>query len=418
MAGFKDVPLEILGEILALLPCSDLATTSRISHEFHAASQRLLYRDPCLATTTIQTTRRPALEIFLVSLLSPNNASYATRVRSLNLHWHQVPGLTAPHENDVALITAAGIRMGLRPRVHFPFPSEAVQFITLLYHLPNLKVLHMTPPSPIVLRAIQSQRWGTNLPVALQSLREFYCHSPINGLGIEPDTLLDIMRLPSIAQINVGIANGRRLPRDRIRPTAAAHTSTVTKLCVTHADFTSREISTIFQVPIALTHFSFSAGVKCRYTLKQFMHGLSSLGNSVRYLHLDFLDMDPTDGDDTEDLTAFTDGSLLHWTALRTLSCSLIPLLGKGLRPDSRHLTDVLPMGIRELAILEDWFWSYTERVEEVNNLLKQKQVVVPVLGKVALMEEEWGSDPLAEAKLEIACQAAHVSLVEDSFKW
>lgn len=418
MASFSNIPLEILSEILALLPCSDLATTSRISHEFHAASQRLLYRDPCLPTTTAQTTRRPSLEIFLVTLLNSDNDSLVTRVRSLTLHWHQAPGLTALRRNDVSLITAAGLRMGLRARLFFPFPSEAVQFIVLLHLLPNLQVLHMTPPSSIVVGVIEAQRWGTNLPIALQSLREFHCHSRINGHGIAPDTLLDIMRLPCIDQITVDIANSRRVPRDRIRPAAVASTSTVTKMCVTHADFSGREILSIFHVPIALTHFSFSAGAKCRYTLEQFMQGLVPLSYSVRFLHLDFLNLDPTDGDDIEDLTAFMHGSLRQWSALRTLSCSLIPLLGKGQRPDSRRLAQVLPMGIRELAILEDWYWSYTERADEVSNLLRYKQSVVPVLQKVAMMDEEWGCNPRAEARLEFACEAARVRLVGDSFKW
>lgn len=148
------------------------------------------------------------------------------------------------------------------------------------------------------------------------------------------------------------------------------------------------------------------------------MTALEPLKKSVRVLHLDFGEVDSTTSDEGQGFPLpYNEGSLREWSVLTTLSCSLAPLLGKGQMDGSPRLADVLPMGLRELEILQDSYWLVGEAVNHVVELLVRKEPVVPRLERVAVEMEDWMSKWVVE-KLVVACETAGVSLVDESFCW
>lgn len=66
---------------------------------------------------------------------------------------------------------------------------------------------------------------------------------------------------------------------------------------------------------------------------------------------------------------------------------------------------------------MEDCYWTYANAVDLVGELLGLKEVVVPVLERLAVVNKGDGG---LEAKqmLSEACISAGVMLVEDSFCW
>lgn len=145
------------------------------------------------------------------------------------------------------------------------------------------------------------------------------------------------------------------------------------------------------------------------------MAALVPLQPSLQYLHLDFGNIDLDTGD--EPVLVYDEGSLREWPVLRTLSCSLMPLLGKGQLHGSPRLVSVLPPSLRELEILEDSYWHAPEKAEQVVEMLAEKQWAVPYLEKIAVVMES-GNTQSVRDKMVVACEAAGVRFVEDSFCW
>ncbi|KAL0636969.1 hypothetical protein Q9L58_004072 [Maublancomyces gigas] len=199
---------------------------------------------------------------------------------------------------------------------------------------------------------------------------------------------------------------------------AAAETSTVTRLRFSYAEMSSWALQYILRVPIALSHFSYSPVDDIDIDLPQLMSAMAPLRPSVQYLHLDFCNVELMTIDEVDKfILPYDEGSLRSWSMLRTLSCSLMPLLGNGQRDGSPRLMNVLPAGIRELEILEDCIWSIPEKVDQIVEMLAQKDWVVPCLEKLAVVLKLVKCQRATD-ELTIACEAAGVSFVEDSFVW
>lgn len=148
------------------------------------------------------------------------------------------------------------------------------------------------------------------------------------------------------------------------------------------------------------------------------MAALEPLKKSLQVLHLDFGDVGLTTSDEEEEFSLpYNEGSLKDWPVLRTLSCSLMPLLGKGQLDGSPRLADVLPVSLRELEILQDSHWWVSEEADQVVEMLGLKEGVVPHLEKVAVVME-WGKSERVLERLVAACKAAGVSFVDESFCW
>lgn len=104
-----------------------------------------------------------------------------------------------------------------------------------------------------------------------------------------------------------------------------------------------------------------------------------------------------------------TIGSLRDWPVLRSLHCSLLPILGLGLPGESRDIARVLPVCIRELEILDDQFWTPDDALHEAVVMVRQKKAVLPELRKVVVYSRG-GGDTVARERLRRACVDAGVA--------
>lgn len=88
------------------------------------------------------------------------------------------------------------------------------------------------------------------------------------------------------------------------------------------------------------------------------------------------------------------------------------------LSPESlNRLADVLPPGLRQVALLAGSFWTYSEVVEQVVDMVKRKDMHVPALGKVSVVNANYEVESAREL-LEVACQTAGVRCVEGVLYW
>lgn len=116
--------------------------------------------------------------------------------------------------------------------------------------------------------------------------------------------------------------------------------------------------------------------------------------------------------------TGGTTWSLVEWTALRTLSCSLVALMGVWTAERVGELARFLPRGLIELEVVGDCHWGYAAAVEELVGLVMWKDVLVPCLEKVAVRAQKRvvramaqpGMDGEAREMLRSACKAAGVT--------
>lgn len=406
MAVFADLPYETVVEILSLLSCAHLASTIQVSRRFHDISQPLLYTAPCLATTLAPTLPVPSsLGIFLRTLLTPGREALGSQARSLRLNLDDfLPGFKYPDETMV-LITAMAAKLGITN----PVSTPGAQLMLVLDLLPRLHTLYISPPNA---RFLES---ATTLPQGLRSLHTLHYVRTQQIDFVKPRRLLRALGLPCLQELHVPSISRYSIPLAAMA--AAIGTSPLTRLRVSHAAVSPAVLLHVLAVPIALTHFSYTAASRCSFDLPRFMHALRPLRTSLVCLRLDFCGLGlMTEAEGTPDGVPYVEGSLREWAVLRTLCCSLVPLLGRMKDEGSSRLVDVLPMGLRELQVLLDWNWGVEEVVEQVVEVLAQRWVV-PRLEKLAV-GMEWGGTQRSVDRLVGACEAAGVSFVEEVSCW
>lgn len=428
MAVLNDLPNETLVELLSLLSGADLVSTILVSHRFRNISQPLLYRAPFLAETptiprTLPTNAGCSLGIFLRTLLTPGREALGSCVRSLHVELNDhAPDFEYPDDTKALMTTIAS-----RLMITSPFTTRTVQLMILLDLLPHLHALHINPPNK------QFIQCAKRLPRGLRSLREIHFNTIDDISFVKWKPILRTMFLPSIQRMCMLGGHARNTPLGDpaviYEMGAAAGTSTVTHLRFSHAwtrliagdDSGIGLLYFILQVPIALTHFSFTvAKIYFDVHRSQFMNMFAAVRPSLQYLHIDFRNVIQPRNHVRRNYVReemrlpYDKGSLRDWPVLRTLSSSLLPLLGNArVLP---RLMDRLPPSLRELEILADPEWVGFEAVEHVLEVLSEKEWAVPRLEKLAVMSSGMGQSDVDQ--LTAACAEAGVAFVEDSFCW
>lgn len=423
MTVLENLPNEIFSEIFSYLSCADFATISHLSHHMHALSQPLLYTAPDLTRTCGALS---SIHMLLRTLLSPGGDILASYVRSLDVELEDYyafdygeesedgDGFERPGEypREIALLEAAATPLGLHRYLKF----EDAQLVLLLHYLPRLYSLNIcllygndTPFSIFMATHNPGQHTG-NLPPGLQQLRLFRCTSDHHNGGVSPVVLLTLLSLPSIQKIDVQIADASSIDFDNAK--AAVGTSTVTNLRFSKARMSQRALWCILKIPVALTSFTYSTD----RPHPEFLLGIALLPLRLvlQHLHLEC-------GDDMP-----TIGSLREWPALRTLSCSLNVLLGRGqlgLRgqllsgqlKSLQRLTDVLPSGLRRLGIQASRYWTVAAEVDKEVELLSDKESLLPGLETLAVVisPPNMAREVRFQNTLRMACEASGVQLVD-----
>ncbi|KAL0639009.1 hypothetical protein Q9L58_001890 [Maublancomyces gigas] len=410
MAALTSLPFETVVEILSNLSCLDQFSMTRVSRRFQLISEPLLYRSPILTKsrkTNGTGSTGSSLGILLRTLLTPGREFLASHVRCLRLMTNEVRADHASYfSTDTFIrITLIASKFG----INGPLDSKAAQLMVLLDLLPGLQVLQITALRILscFTQILNSNIATDTLPSGLQSLCEFRSSTAQRSHQISSETLVSYMKLPNIRTITVTSLNYHKSPAI---VDAAAGTSGVTHLRFSYAYMPASVLSPVLRVPIALTHFSYSGVAAGNLAVSSFMAALAPLRASLRSLHLCFRNL----GDFK---LLYPEGSLRDWPMLQTLSCPLMPLLGNGKLNGSPRLMDVLPVSLREFEVLKDLYWSVDEEVEQIVEMLKQKESAVPRLAKLAVVFGCRRRYSMAH-QLEVACKAAGVSFVKESFRW
>lgn len=406
MASLTTLPNETLVQILSGLSNADLAQTSRLSRRFCTLSRPILYREPSLTALRSIPDHR-SVELFLRTLVGSPSENLCTHVRSLSADWDTIPSPDA--------IT--------HPDIDRPIGFHGTHVVLLLHLVPSLRVLRISPPHDFpptlsyfthcIERLHDTPRTGPGIPTfRFELLREFTsAYQPRYG-GVSIKTVLALMRLPCINSIDVHIIDSPTLyTPSHINRTPAF--SPVKKLRLSVNSEVNEAFLFLLRAPRALTHFSYRPIGYDSCDIVVFIKTLASQQHSLEYLHLDLMRVyvPPTTGvEDTK--------WACRLTALGTLGCSFVELIGNGISSESHCLADVLPRSIRGLYILEGRYWSYAGIAGKVIELLGRKAEVVPNLEKVAIVKVLEYSAAM-HAKLGAACEAVGVKLVmSDSFRW
>lgn len=411
MAELTSMPNEVLVDIVSCLDCRDLAGISRVSRHLNRVAEPWLYRSVSLSSWCKH--GPSCFHIFLRTLLlRPALAGY---VRSLNLSWNRPPARNVV-EGEIATLSAAAIRVGLNdsPRL------EAVQVLLILHLLPSVEVLDLLPPSYIdhfgrfmLERSLQSP---AVLPIGLQSLREVRYYLDDNANDAYPSTLLVLIALPCIRVLDVCYLHDKEDTDiyensnwggpDVLDFTHHAGTSQLTHLRLSYGGVAPWVFQQLLPLARTLTHFSYGdrmpGGLRGFYP-RGFARALMCAKATLQSLVLCFADAD--EGGEA-DHTAGTIGSLRDWPVLRSVRCSLAPLVGVR-REQVVRLVDVLPLVIRSFEVDIDEVWGVEETVGEVVDMLQRKDQARLGCLAVVTVPRCWGVlQPVREL-----CGAAEVVL-------
>lgn len=407
MSAIDHIPDHIVGEILSPLRCPDLAHASLVCRRLFYIAQPLLYMEPEL----LDRGRSPLpLQAFLRTLLTPGCEALGTHVRRLKIKSSKLE--MAPINPDHALFINAKSRYGLKSWSSSP----NYQVILLLHLLPRLQFLHIPSFGCInLMQAFEALhdmfQPVTLFPIGLQSLTEIRLGSPSL---IDPRFLVALLRLPNLRTLSIPIFGNiehHLSPCEAVTMTTTINgTSNVTSLDFSLARVPPSSLMRILQIPRTLTKFSYTAlnPIASAFHLKDVAMALYPLRGSLHTLHLDFSQLRRALASPQLDSPV----CLRDWPALRHLKSSLMPLLGRGLRTEfPPRLVDVLPGGLRTLAVLGDRYWLPGQVADELVLLLEQKDAVVDGLQSAAVSKLIEMPDDMME-RVRAACAKADVVLM------
>lgn len=408
MALVQNTPDELLVQIVSYLSRSDLALVSRVSRRINRITAPFLYQEISLGNCNESSID---LGLFIRTVLTPGSEALAALVHTLHLAW-SCEVMPLYHEDLALLLEAAARCWGFKGRQL----TECGQAILLLHLLPNLHTLSVFPPpesdefSDFINSLCSPLPPMPTQPLALQSLRVFDCAWDQFGWSAYGVTLLALLRLPHIESITIPAPHGIYFStHDAL--IAAATASTITHLKFAFSRINPGELLKILKIPRALTHFSyFPRSVKIHYNFHALRTALVPLRNSLTTLVLHYWT--------SRTLIAHrggastTIGSLRDWPVLRTVRCSLLPLLGLGLPGESRDIARVLPVCLHELEILDDQFWTPDDALQVAVVMVTQKRAMLPRMCRLAVYSRSEGC-PAARERLRIACADVRVVCVD-----
>lgn len=409
MALLQNLPDELLVQILTYLFRGDLAKVSRVCRRINSITTPLLYNETWVGTCNESSID---LQLFIRTLLTPSGQILAALVHNLHLVW-SCEVMPRYHEDHTSFLnSAASMILGFDQRQM----TESGQAILLLHLLPNLHALDVFPPvesyefTDFVDSHCSPMQPITSLPMAFRSLRVFDCFWDTDACSASTMTLLTLLRLPHIQVITIPAPDGIYFT-DEEALIAAAISSTVTHLKFPFSQIEPEELLTILKTPRALTHFSFySRGININYDFRALQTALLPLRNSLTTLVLHYRTTRTISTHIGGPST--TIGSLRDWPVLRSLKCSLLPILGLGLPGESREIARLLPVSVRELEILDDQFWTADHALYEAWVMVRQKRAMLPELRKLTVYSRR-GGEIEARERLRSACANAGVLCVD-----
>lgn len=411
MAVINDLPYEMLEEIVSYLPFPDLLSSSVVSKNFHAVCQPLLYKSCRVITNQFFPN---GIKDFLCALVAHGNGSLANRVQSLTIVCEIGLSTGSLTQAQLVRISRAGVDVAHAGIYRMNTPQDTL-LITLLHLLSRLQVLDIGKlQTHVRFHRLLLSHYPfntTNLPVSLQSIREFRCERLLPNGGITVRTLLMLLDLPSLRTVKVHILE--EALGDLIETPS---TSNVTSLSVSYHMKLTWSLTRIFSRTKPLESFSYtitnslvrSHSVRLGVDLEPHM-------NTLSYLSLNCFSL--TDYSIVGGGT-YTIGTLRNFPMLRTLITSLLPIVGTGMNQTrQRHLVDALPRGLMKLVILRDLYWSEADGMMALRDVLAEKQSAVPMLKEAGMIPVPGFMTP-GRTFLTTLCAEANVTLATDTTAW
>lgn len=417
MAQLTDIPNELLSSMFSCLTPADLACVCLVSQQLQIVAESILYREVCLSTLR---TTLPLIEIFLHAIVSrPVLGNY---VRVLTIQWHDdYPDFTPPASpkplpvqlQSTDLFTSAISSLELDFHLH----TRGDHITLLLQLLPRLEYLDLAPPGDLDVLDINRYHHDSH-PTILRSLRHVQCYWADGYAAIKHSSLISLLTLPSMRTLDVRLNTDLRLPYlDGTHP-AAAGTSSVTDLRLSHGKITADSLSTILAVPAALSRLSYTHfPVDSNFDGPDLGRALSrSVSATLQHLELSWgEDTDWGIGHLADDYRMdFAIGSLRSWPLLESVKCPLTVLLGRGRGEEPvLCLAEVLPRVVREFEVVLDADWSVEEISEEVWRLVEAKRAGEVRSLRVVTVPRQAGK---AVEWMKGECEAVGVQLVTSTW--
>lgn len=168
-----------------------------------------------------------------------------------------------------------------------------------------------------------------------------------------PKMLVPVLMLPVISDIDVILIYAEDKPDDinflsPHSPTQYYGSSSVSKLKFWDSIFSTSILSTILQIPRALTHFMYDDAQRCNTPdeCPAFSQAMAHLRPTLQYLWLGWVRVLQFPGSSRVGEERKTIGGLRDWPVFRTIKCPLTVLVGTP-APVTPRLVDVLPVVIR-----------------------------------------------------------------------
>lgn len=397
MPVLQDLADEIFLEIFSQLPCADIAHICLVSRQFRALGEIALYRTPALIVTYQP---NPPLELFIQTVLT--RPELTRNVRNLFVELQDTRDWLLDSIADTSRFSAAAEYLGLPTTIQMPTSP----LLLLLNLLPNLHGIHLRRIDGNELdHFIEEQVCQTeprNLPNWLHNLRHVRYSWAEATNGLNWNMLLALFLLPLIKSIDVYM---------EVEFTPQLHTgplSSVTQLTLRSGRISALSLEFILCVPCALTHFTL---VDCEILAHALALGvaLRPLRGTLKLLCVglcDYCDMGP---EVLPDGSPNTLGGFSDWPVLESVRCSLTLLLGRGMEGAIGGLAEVLPVGVREVAIEADRYWPSEELADVIEELMGQKEMCgLDNLAVITVGRKVWGE---AE-RVRVACQDVGVKLM------
>lgn len=249
-------------------------------------------------------------------------------------------------------------------------------FVELLLDLlPRVQVLHLCPPDS---RSgdndfLEIPQPSVRLPLALYNLRELSCTWISNHRGVSTVMFATLLSLSNLRTLEVQLID---VPSDSDTDIDLAvlfplRSSAVTTLHISYWRLVTGALARVLAVPRGLKHLSIGLSTSA-IGLPEFYSAVAPLKPTLQVLEVQHVrgsrSWDAYQGYVSPPAESFHD-----WPALRALRCPLRLLLGDCGAPGARHLWQVVPGALCEVAVATDTSWGSGETVEEFGELVWRK---------------------------------------------
>lgn len=233
---------------------------------------------------------------------------------------------------------------------------------------------------------------GGALPLGLRRVRDVRFYLQHVGNTAHPAVLLLLAGLPRLHTLDVRFLNELDEDDGVAAVCGAEGVSEMVCLRLGYGGVPTWAFEMLLPLARSLTHFAYgdvaSGGLR-GFEAARVGRALYGARETLRSLVLCFREVEEGEvvHDGREEHSQTVLGSLREWPVLRSVRCSMAPLLGRG----ACRLVDVLPRVLTRLVVECDELWEEERTREEVVDLFKRRREVGMLWLEVVSVPRGWG---------------------------